>query len=138
MTLVSTTACGGSDGGAESGAAEQSAATSVGAELPEPGLVAPGEVDALVAAGVTVVDVRTPDEYAEGHIEGSLLIDFYEPDFAEQIAQLDTDGEYLLYCRSGNRSGQTASLMDDLGFDTVFDLDGGVIAYDTAGLPLER
>ncbi len=64
------------------------------------------------------------------------MIDFYEPGFADEIAALDPEGEYLLYCRSGNRSGQTAALMAELGFEQVWDLDGGVIAYGAAGLDL--
>lgn len=51
---------------------------------------------------------------------------------------LDPDDTYLLYCRSGNRSGQTAALMQQLGFENVYDMDGGVVAYGEQGLPLVR
>ncbi|MEO1059804.1 MAG: rhodanese-like domain-containing protein [Actinomycetota bacterium] len=85
--------------------------------------------------GLVVLDVRTPEEFAEGHLEGAVMIDFYEADFADQIAELDPDVPYLLYCRSGNRSGQTAALMQELGFSDVADVDGGIIAWTDAGLP---
>jgi rhodanese-related sulfurtransferase len=82
--------------------------------------------------------VRTPDEFAAGYIDGATLIDFYEPDFADAIAALDRDGEYLLYCRSGSRSGQASALMAELGFDQVYDLDGGMVAYEAAGLVVTK
>lgn len=103
------------------------------------GLVDPATAAALAQDdAITVIDVRTPEEYAQGHIDGATLLDFYEPTFADQLAELDRDGTYLLYCRSGNRSGQAASIMSELGFDQVYDAQGGVIAYEAAGLPLEN
>lgn len=85
---------------------------------------------------LVILDVRTPEEFAEGHIEGAVMIDFYRDDFADQLAELDPDVPYLLYCRSGNRSGQTAVLLEDLGFTDVADVDGGVVGWLDAGLPL--
>jgi len=87
-------------------------------------------------ADLVVLDVRTADEFAEGHIEGAVMLDFYDPDFAAQIAELDPDVPYLLYCRSGNRSGQTTEIMDQLGFTDVADVDGGILAWADAGLPV--
>lgn len=86
--------------------------------------------------GLIVLDVRTPEEFAEGHLEDAVMIDFYDPDFADQLADLDPDRPYLLYCRSGNRSGQTTAIMDQLGFTNVADIDGGIVAWGEAGLPL--
>jgi rhodanese-related sulfurtransferase len=85
---------------------------------------------------LVVLDVRTPEEYAEGHLEGALLVDFYDPDFADQLAELDPDVPYLVYCRSGNRSGQTLPLMQQLGFGSASDIGGGIIAWADAGLPI--
>lgn len=82
---------------------------------------------------LVVLDVRTPAEFAEGHIEGAMMIDFNGPDFADQVAELDPDAPYLLYCRSGNRSGQAASIMDELGFADVADVDGGILAWGEDG-----
>ena len=99
-----------------------------------------GEADELIEENqgnpdFIIVDVRTPEEYAEGHIGGSLLIDFYADDFEEKIGQLDREGEYLVYCRSGNRSSQALSVMEDFGFREVYNLLGGIKAWTAAGLP---
>lgn len=83
-----------------------------------------------------ILDVRTPEEFAGGHIAGAINIDFYAADFADRIAQLDPDSSYVLYCRSGNRSGETAKLMTDLEFGSVDEIDGGVLSWTAAGLPL--
>lgn len=82
---------------------------------------------------LVVLDVRTAEEFADGHVDGAVMLDFYDPDFASQIADLDPDVPYLLYCRSGNRSGQTAEMMAQLGFADVAEVDGGIIAWADAG-----
>ncbi len=89
-------------------------------------------------AGLVVLDIRTPDEYAEGHIGGSSNLDFYEPDFAASLDALDKDLPYFVYCRSGNRSSQALETMKDLGFTEVYELDGGIITWAEAGLPIEQ
>lgn len=85
---------------------------------------------------LVVLDVRTAEEFSEGHLDGAVMLDFYSDDFAEQIAQLDRDVPYVIYCRSGNRSGQTRALMDELGFSAVDDVEGGIISWVDAGLTL--
>ena len=85
---------------------------------------------------LVVLDVRTDEEYADGHIDGAIVVDFYSPDFADQLAALDPDVPYVLYCQSGNRSGQTMTLLDELGFASVANVDGGILAWDAAGLPI--
>ena len=89
-------------------------------------------------AGLVVLDIRTPDEFAEGHIGGSSNLDFYEPDFAASLDALDKDLPYFVYCRSGNRSSQALETMKDLGFTEVYELDGGIITWAEAGLPIEQ
>lgn len=86
--------------------------------------------------GVTVIDVRTPAEYAAGHVDGAVNIDVESPDFAAQVQQLDPEGAYALYCRSGNRSAVAADEMADLGFEDVTNLDGGVADLQAAGAPI--
>lgn len=87
-------------------------------------------------ADLVVLDVRTPEEFAEGHLEGAVMLDFYDPAFADSLAELDPDVPYVLYCRSGNRSGQTLAMMEALGFESVDDVDGGIVAWQAAGLPV--
>jgi len=84
---------------------------------------------------MVVLDVRTPAEFEEGHLEGAILVDFYDADFVEQLADLDPDQPYLLYCRSGNRSGETIGVMQQLGFADVANVDGGILAWEQAGHP---
>jgi len=133
-------ACGGDDSG--STGAETPTETTVAVSGDEPSGIATISVEA--AASITenppddlvVLDVRTPEEFAEGHLEGAVLVDFYDPDFADQLAALDTEVPYLVYCRSGNRSGQALSVMDQLGFASAVDIDGGIVAWSDAGLPV--
>lgn len=88
--------------------------------------------------GVLTLDVRTPGEFAEGYIEGARLIDFQSGNFENEIATLDKNATYAVYCRSGNRSGQAVKVMQDAGFTNVFNMNGGVIDWANAGLPLVR
>lgn len=80
-----------------------------------------------------LIDVRTPGEFSEGHIAGSINIDFNAPSFVDEIEKLDKNDSYSIYCRSGNRSGQALELMDSLGFVDVLDLQGGVISWERNG-----
>lgn len=71
---------------------------------------------------VVVLDVRTIGEFSEGHVNGALNIDFYAPDFKAQVSKLDKSKTYKVYCRSGNRSGQSVNIMKELGFSKVENL----------------
>lgn len=102
-------------------------------------VVAPAEAAAVLdedPADLVVLDIRTPEEFAEGHLAGAVNIDFYAADFRQQIQALGRDAPYVLYCRSGNRSSQARQLMADLGFTNVVDVDGGIVAWQQAGLPV--
>lgn len=94
------------------------------------------ELTQETSSDLVVLDLRTPEEYAAGHIEDSVLIDFYSPDFQAQLDALDKDTPYLIYCRSGNRSGQTVTMMEDLGFRTVYEVEGGIVNWAGAGFPV--
>jgi rhodanese-related sulfurtransferase len=76
-----------------------------------------------------ILDVRTPDEYASGHIEGAINIDFYENSFKDELDQLDKRVTYLIYCRTGGRSGKTLAMMKGIGFRNVYDLQGGITKW---------
>jgi rhodanese-related sulfurtransferase len=84
----------------------------------------------------TVIDVRSPAEYAEAHVAGALNIDVDGASFADQIAELDPEEPYLVYCRSGNRSAQAAEQMADAGFTDVADA-GGLADLARADAPIE-
>lgn len=74
----------------------------------------------------TVIDVRTPEEFEQGHVEGALNIDVEASDFATRIAELDPKAPYLVYCRTGRRSAIAAQRMAEAGFTDV--LDAGALA----------
>jgi phage shock protein E len=90
----------------------------------------------VAEAGIITLDVRTPGEFNEGHIEGAKLIDLQSGNFESEIATLDKSKTYAVYCRSGNRSGQAVKVMSDAGFTNLYNLNGGVIDWANAGLPL--
>jgi rhodanese-related sulfurtransferase len=90
----------------------------------------------VTEAGLITLDVRTPGEFSEGHIDGALLIDFQSGNFENEIASLDKSKTYAVYCRSGSRSGEAVKVMSDAGFTNLYNLDGGVIDWANAGLPL--
>ncbi len=87
------------------------------------------------SADFVIIDVRTPEEFTDGHIAGAIVIDFYSMSFRNGLDVLDKDKTYLIYCRSGNRSGQARDIMEELGFKEVYDLGGGIVAWINAGLP---
>jgi rhodanese-related sulfurtransferase len=90
----------------------------------------------ITEPGVIILDVRTPEEFVSGHIEGALNIDFNSGNFANEITRLNPSETYAVYCRSGSRSGQAASIMHKAGFHDVSNLNGGVIDWTNDGLPL--
>jgi len=136
VLVVTLASCGVvDDDSAAAGSSDSVAAVDVAGAI-APGLVTPAQAAEIAAGDVTVIDVRTPEEFAEGHLADATLIDFYADDFAARIAALPADEPYLVYCRSGNRSGQAVALMEELGFGTVYDMDGGIVAYAAEGLPL--
>ena len=92
--------------------------------------------EVVQTAGTHVIDVRTPAEFAAGHLQGATNIDVEAATFTDQIAALDKTDTYAVYCRSGNRSRTATQQMADAGFSTLYDLDGGLTAWTAAGLPV--
>ena len=76
-----------------------------------------------------LLDIRTPEEIAEGQIEGALNIDFLDENFTENIEHLDKSKTYLLYCRTGKRTAKAGAAMKAAGFKKVYMLDGGLTAW---------
>ena len=87
---------------------------------------------------VVLLDVRTPKEFENGHIQGALLLDYYSSDYVERIKALDREKTYLIYCRSGNRSGKSLAIFDKLGFRHAYHMDAGVIGWSRENYPLVR
>ena len=76
-----------------------------------------------------IIDVRTPGEFASGHLENAVNIDFRNDDFQQKIAELDRNESYLIYCKSGGRSGQALDLMKELNFIYVKEMKDGYSGY---------
>ncbi|MCO5234321.1 MAG: rhodanese-like domain-containing protein [Chitinophagales bacterium] len=82
--------------------------------------------------GAVIIDVRTPAELSEGQIEGHIMINVSDPSFPVKIGELDKSKPYYVYCRSGGRSGQVCNYMVSLGFEKIYNLVGGIIAWNNA------
>ncbi|HYN75563.1 MAG TPA: rhodanese-like domain-containing protein [Candidatus Limnocylindria bacterium] len=122
-------ACGGSSTETLPAPSSQSVSTSVT-------LVNPSAAQALITDGSPVLDVRRPDEFAAGHVEGAVNVNLESPDFAQQLAALDPAAPWVVYCRSGNRSAVATAQMESLGFSRLYDVAGGITAWEQDGLPV--
>lgn len=90
----------------------------------------------ITKAGVVVLDVRTPAEFAAGHIIEAKNIDVESADFDRKISVLAKGSTFAVYCHSGRRSAIAVEKMKTAGFTSIFELKDGVLAWQTAGLPL--
>lgn len=77
-----------------------------------------------------VIDVRAPEELSDGSVPGYKMINYFDPSFQSKIAQLDKSKTYLVYCRSGNRSGNACKAMAQMGFENLYNLKGGISAWN--------
>jgi rhodanese-related sulfurtransferase len=93
-------------------------------------------VDAAVIAESMIIDVRTPEEYAAGHLDGATLIDIKDASFDAKIAELDPNASYIIYCRSGNRSAQAVERMKEAGFSNLTDLGSLENASEETGIAI--
>lgn len=110
--------------------------STAGAVTPLPASEAAAFVGARAAQpDFRVIDVRTPEEYASGHVQGAVNIDVQGADFDQQIAALDRNGTYVLYCHSGRRSAIAADKLAAAGFTHVYDA-GGLSGLQSAGVPM--
>lgn len=94
--------------------------------------ISPQEAKSLISqnsSNLIILDVRTPAENKEGHIANSINIDYHSPSFESQIANLDPQKNYLVYCRSGGRSAGSCELMEKKGIKNVYNLAGGFINW---------
>ncbi|WP_276672018.1 rhodanese-like domain-containing protein [Schaalia cardiffensis] len=123
----------------ESGSTASSASASVSSDSASSGSSSSSGSSGQANTAIgTLIDVRTPEEFADGHLKGATNIDFNGPDFAEKISELDKDGEYTLYCRSGRRSGLALEAMKAAGFTKVTNAGGVEQASKTLGLDIVK
>lgn len=107
-----------------------------GQSMPSKEVLNPTEFSEALAAvsDPFILDVRTPGEFTQGHLENAVNYDWNGSDFESQVATLDKKKEVYIYCLSGGRSGAAADFMRKEGF-TVFEMDGGMMKWRAAGLP---
>ncbi len=87
---------------------------------------------------VIVLDVRTPEEFAAGHIAGATNVNFRASDFRQKLESLPKDKAYLVHCASGGRSSKARDMMKGLNFQQIYHLDGGITAWEKAGNPVVK
>jgi phage shock protein E len=116
VLLAGAAACGADEPAEPTGATSSSAGDSA-APIPA------ADALALVADGAEVVDVRTPEEFDTGHLDGAVNIDYQAADFADRVAELPREASYVVYCASGRRATGAVEQMRDLGFTDV--VNGG-------------
>ncbi|HMT30384.1 MAG TPA: rhodanese-like domain-containing protein [Bacteroidia bacterium] len=91
------------------------------------------EMQKLINEKVTIVDVRTSQEFTGGYISGAVNIDWYDPEFETKFKKYDHSKPIALYCRSGNRSGSAANKLKQMGFSKIYSLTGGINAWEASG-----
>jgi rhodanese-related sulfurtransferase len=102
--------------------------------------VTPDEAEKLLKEnkGIVVLDVRTAEEFSEGHIAGAKNLDFHGDDFAKQLNALDKSKTYLVHCASGGRSAKACKLMGEDKFSKIYHMNGGFSAWKQAGKPIAK
>ncbi len=85
-----------------------------------------------------IIDVRTPGEFAEGHIENAINLDYYSETFRDELDKRDKNKTYIIYCRSGGRSGNALTIMDGLNFGEVYNVLGGMNSWKAEELPTTK
>ena len=85
-----------------------------------------------------IIDVRTPEEYTAGHIEGAILIDFYDDNFKDQLIPLDRSKTYFIYCRTARRSALARDIMQEMGFQHVINMLGGITDWTNKNYPVVK
>jgi phage shock protein E len=98
------------------------------------------EAEKLLAGNkeIVVLDVRTPRELRGGRLAGARHINFYDSDFDQQVAKLDREKTYVVYCAVGGRSAKACEKMAQLGFKSLVNLDGGIKAWEKEGKKVVR
>lgn len=85
-----------------------------------------------------ILDVRTPEEYNSGHLDQAKNLDIYDKSFQDQLSKMDKKQPVYVYCKGGGRSANAVKKMQELGFNNVYELKGGIMAWEQSGLPLKN
>lgn len=133
-------------GAREAGMEARAASSAPGAHpaikcLPAPGDISAGQAKDLLAnppEGLIILDVRTPQEFREGHLAGARNMDFFGGSFERQAEAVPKDAPVLLYCRTGKRSAAAAEILGELGVKRIYHMHHGLESWRQAGLPLEK
>lgn len=105
--------------------------------------VTPAQADSMIRADqgdpdFVLLDIRTPREFAGEHLAGAELLDFYAPTFKQNLAKFGKDKSYLIYCRTGYRTGIALGVMGELGFKNAANMLGGITRWKSEGLPTTK
>ena len=123
---------------AQSSTEKSSAPAGAAVQVPEKN-VSPDEAEKLVAEKkVIVVDVRTPEEYDSGHIEGAVNINIQAADFAKKLAELDQTKPVLVHCAAGGRSTRSLPVLKEQKFPAIYHMNGGFKEWTAAGKPVVK
>ena len=119
------------------------AAADIPREASKNPLMKPAEAFALIQKNkghpqFVVLDVRTPEEFNTGHLEGAINVNFNGSAFKEEIGRLDREKTYLVYCRTGRRSEEAVRIMRDLGFKHLLQFEGDIVRWQAEKLPLVK
>jgi rhodanese-related sulfurtransferase len=85
-----------------------------------------------------ILDIRTPEEFESGYIEGAVNINYHSDSFTEDLNKLDKNKTYFIYCRTGRRSSDAVGIMTRQGFKEIYRIDGDIIQWKAAGLPVVK
>lgn len=85
-----------------------------------------------------ILDVRTPEEYSQGHLENAVNLDVKSDSFSEKITKLDKEKTYIIHCRSGSRSKEAVKIMEETGFTQIYEIGGGYADWESKGLPVTK
>ena len=91
-----------------------------------------------IDSSVQLIDVRTPKEYAEGHIKHATNINFFEDNFIELMSELDKKKPIYIYCKGGSRSAKASEKLKEVGFTKIYDLEGGITKWKNEGKELSN
>lgn len=86
----------------------------------------------------TVLDVRTPEEWAEGTIPNAVKMNYHDDNFEMQVEELDKEKPVFVYCKKGGRSSSAADILEEKGFKKVYNLDGGISAWNDEGFETSK